>query len=157
MNRKVAALLAAALVTVSDAVISSEASSPPAPSEPRCTWMDVATKWNVNPYMLYAIAKTESNLNPKAINRNTNGSEDVGMMQINSWWYPKLAKFGIERHHLFDPCVSLDVAGWILSQNMTQHGNTWTAVGAYNAVSPDKRVRYAKKILKNLPKEAFQQ
>lgn len=124
--------------------------------EAACTWETAARKWKVNPYMLYAIAKTESNLNPRAINRsNNNGSEDVGMMQINSFWYPKLAKFGITREHLFDPCVSLDVAGWILSQNMQRHGNTWTAVGAYNAASSDKRIAYAKKVLKNLPHQAF--
>lgn len=124
--------------------------------EAACTWETVARKWKVNPYMLYAIAKTESNLNPRAINRsNKNGSEDVGMMQINSFWYPKLAKFGITREHLFDACVSLDVAGWILSQNMERHGNTWTAVGAYNAASSDKRIAYAKKVLKNLPPQAF--
>lgn len=123
---------------------------------PQCTWESVGRKWSVNPYMLYAIAKTESGLNPRAINRsNRNGSEDVGMMQINSFWLPKLEKFGISRSHLFHPCVSLDVAGWILSQNMQRHGNTWTAVGAYNAASPEKRVAYARKVLKNLPPEAL--
>ncbi|MCK9987518.1 MAG: hypothetical protein AzoDbin1_03990 [Azoarcus sp.] len=139
---------------------SAAASEPPAArstGEAACTWESVARKWKVNPYMLYAIAKTESNLNPRAINRaNTNGSEDVGMMQINSFWFPKLAKLGIKREHLFDPCVSLDVAGWILSQNMDRHGNTWTAVGAYNAASPDKRIAYAKKVLRNLPRQAFE-
>lgn len=116
-----------------------------------CTWESVARKWNVNPHVLYAIAKTESSLNPHAINRsNANGTEDIGLMQINSWWLPRLAKMGVTRGDLFKPCVSLDVAGWILSQNMARHGNTWKAIGAYNAVTPSKQQRYAEKVFKNL-------
>lgn len=109
-------------------------------------------RWGVSPFILYSIAKTESSLNPKAINKaNKNGSEDVGMMQINSFWYPTLAKYGISRQHLFNPCVSLEVAGWILSQNMDRHGNTWKAIGAYNAVTPSKQQKYASKVFQNLP------
>lgn len=120
-----------------------------------CTWESVGRKWGVNPYILFSIAKTESGLNPRAVNKsNANGSEDVGMMQINSFWFPKLAKFGIAREHLFDPCVSLDVAGWILSQNMERHGNTWKAIGAYNAVTPSKQQVYAEKVFRNLPHQA---
>lgn len=136
-------------------------SDPPAQHQflrPRssCTWEGVAARWGVNPHILYAIAKTESNLNPRAINRaNNNGSEDVGMMQINSFWFPILARKGISREDLFDACVSLDVGAWILSQNMERHGNTWKAIGAYNAVTPSKQQVYADKVFRNLPQEAL--
>lgn len=121
-----------------------------------CTWEGVAARWGVNPHILYAIAKTESNFNPRAINRaNNNGSEDVGMMQINSFWFPILARKGISREDLFDACVSLDIGAWVLSQNMERHGNTWKAIGAYNAVTPSKQQVYADKVFRNLPSEAL--
>lgn len=118
-----------------------------------CSWEEIGEKYYVNPSVLYAIAVTESSLNPNAVNRaNKNGTEDVGMMQINSWWFPKLKRdFGISRQDLFDPCVSLDVGAWVLADNMRRLGNTWNAIGAYNAVTPSKRRTYAERVYANLP------
>jgi soluble lytic murein transglycosylase-like protein len=114
-------------------------------------WEQAAERHRVNPYLLYAIAKTESSLNPAAINRNKNGSYDVGLMQINSSWFPTLRKYGLEEKQLYDPCTSIHVGAWILSQNMQRLGNSWNAVGAYNSSKPDLRLKYALKIYKNLP------
>ena len=121
----------------------------------RCSWEGVAQKYSVNHFLLYSIAKTESNLNPVAIGRNSNGSYDIGLMQINSSWLPKLRQYGITEEHLLDPCVSREVGAWILRDNMSRLGNSWDAVGAYNARNKDKRLVYAKKILHNLPPQAF--
>ncbi|WP_229632083.1 lytic transglycosylase domain-containing protein [Pseudoduganella violaceinigra] len=118
-------------------------------------WEEAAQWYRVNPYLLYAIAKTESGLNPAAINRNKNGSYDIGLMQINSSWLPTLRKHGVQEKDLYDPCTSIQVGAWILSQNMQRMGVTWEAVGAYNAVSPEKRIKYAKKVQKNLPEAAL--
>lgn len=123
---------------------------------PRCTWESVAKKYAVNPYMLYAIATTESGLRPNIVSAaNSNGSYDIGLMQINSSWLPKLKGFGITEESLLkDSCTNLEVGAWILADNMQRHGNTWTAVGAYNAKTESKRIAYAKKVLNNLPKGA---
>lgn len=119
---------------------------------PVCTWESVGAKYNIHPALLYAIAKTESGLRPNATGpRNANGTYDIGMMQINSSWLPTLAKHGITERHLYDPCVSLDVGAWVLAQNMSKLGNSWNAVGAYNAVTPSKRVTYAQKVYRNIP------
>jgi soluble lytic murein transglycosylase-like protein len=114
-------------------------------------WEDAANKYGINAYLLYAIAKTESNLNPRAINRNKNGSVDIGMMQINSSWLPTLSKYGLTETSLYDACTSIHVGAWILAQNIRRYGNTWTAVGAYNARSSELRLRYAMKVYRNLP------
>jgi len=119
----------------------------------RACWHDVASWYGVNVHLLYAIAKTESNLNPNAMNRNKNGSYDIGMMQINSSWLPTLRKHGISEEQLKDPCISLQVGAWILAQNMARMGTTWEAVGAYNARTPALRIKYAHKVYKNLPRE----
>jgi len=113
-------------------------------------WQEVGQKYGIHPYLLYAIAKTESGLNPRALNRNTNGSRDLGLMQINSSWLPKLAKYGITEEQLYEPCVNLEVGAWILADNMRRLGTTWSAVGAYNAVSPHKQLAYAMKVYRNL-------
>jgi soluble lytic murein transglycosylase-like protein len=118
-------------------------------------WQEVGQKYGIHPYLLYAIAKTESGLNPRALNHNANGTRDVGLMQINSSWLPALAKHGITEQQLYEPCVNLDVGAWILADNMRRLGATWTAVGAYNASTPHKQLEYALRVYRNL-EPAFQ-
>ncbi|ALU89605.1 soluble lytic murein transglycosylase protein [Herbaspirillum rubrisubalbicans M1] len=120
-------------------------------------WEQVANWYGVNVHLLYAIAKTESNLNPLARNQNKNGSYDIGLMQINSAWLPTLKKYGIDESRLRDPCVNLQVGAWILSQNMQKMGPTWEAVGAYNARNPKLRIEYARRVYRNIPTEALVQ
>lgn len=114
-------------------------------------WDQAAVRYGVNPHLLYAIAKTESGMNPSAINRNENGSVDLGLMQINSIWFPTLRRHGIDEKALLDPCTSIHVGAWILAQNLRRMGNTWEAVGAYNAGKFDLRMKYALKVYKNIP------
>jgi soluble lytic murein transglycosylase-like protein len=107
--------------------------------------------------LILAIAETESGFNPKAVRQpyaagNRDGSVDFGLMQINSSWLPKLAKYGIAMHDLFNPCINADVGGWILGQNIARMGYNWNAVGAYNAVSLDKRVIYASRVSSKMGK-----
>jgi len=128
-----------------------------ASSQARACWHDVASWYGINVHLLYAIAKTESNLNPNAMNRNKNGSYDIGLMQINSSWLPTLRKHGVSEDKLKDPCVNLQVGAWILAQNMQRMGVTCEAVGAYNARNPQLRIRYAQKVYKNIPREILEQ
>ena len=109
-------------------------------------WLETAALYKIDPYLLFAIAMVESGLNPTAININPNGSMDYGMMQINSSWYPKLAKMGITKESLADGCVSIQVGAWVLAWNFYNIGHKWEAVGAYNANSYAKRYAYAKKV-----------
>lgn len=119
-------------------------------------WEEAAARYGVNAHLLYAIARTESNLNPRALNRNKNGSVDVGLMQINSRWFPMLRKYGVSEEQLLDPCTSIHVGAWVLAQNMQRMGNSWEAVGAYNARDPVLRQRYAGKVYRNIPPAARQ-
>ena len=114
-------------------------------------WDDAAQRYQVSSALLYAIARTESGLNPLAIGRNGNGSRDIGLMQINSSWLPTLAAHGINERDLFEPCTSIEVGAWILAGNVSRLGYTWDAVGAYNARSPALRRAYAEKVRRHLP------
>jgi len=103
-------------------------------------------RYGIAPSLLKAISAVESGSNPDARNRNRNGSEDIGHMQINSRWLGVLASYGIGRNQLFDPCVNTHVGAWILAQNISRLGYGWDAIGAYNARSPEKRAAYARRV-----------
>lgn len=107
---------------------------------------DAASFHHVNVSLMRAIAQVESGTQTHAVNANSNGTVDIGLMQINSSWLPRLAREGISEQSLFDPCTNAYVGAWILSENIRQYGPTWSAIGAYNASSPDKRLAYARKV-----------
>jgi soluble lytic murein transglycosylase-like protein len=111
---------------------------------------DAAQYHRVSVQVVRAIAQQESGMRPYVTSRNSDGSEDIGLFQINSSWLPKLARFGITRQHLFDACVNAYVGTWILASNIKQFGPTWKAVGAYNAVSSNKQLIYANNIYRRL-------
>ncbi|MBG6240754.1 MAG: lytic transglycosylase, partial [Candidatus Symbiopectobacterium sp. Dall1.0] len=78
-------------------------------------------------------------------------SEDVGLMQINSSWFPVLNRMGITRKDLLDnPCQNIYVGAWILARNISSNGVNWESVGAYNAgfknANAPFRLKYAKKV-----------
>ena len=60
---------------------------------------------------------------------------------------PMLARHGLQEQDLFDPCVNVLIAAWILSNNFARLGYNTQGLGAYNAATPWKRERYARQIL----------
>jgi soluble lytic murein transglycosylase-like protein len=120
---------------------------------------EAGAMYGIAPRLLWTISKGESNFNPAAVNHNTNGSYDFGLMQINSSWAPTLRKRGISWEALADPCTNVKVGAWVLAQCVRDYGYTWSAVGCYNSRTPSKRDRYAARIARLLSREqmAFQQ
>jgi len=101
-------------------------------------WVSAGDRYGVDPWLLYSIAHVESSHRPDATNLNEGRAgreptEDVGIMQINSWWLPRLAEYGIGRDTLFDPCINIYVGAWILAQSLQLFEDLWEGVGAYNA------------------------
>lgn len=117
--------------------------------------LQTAEHFQINPLILDAIIKTESAYDANAINVNRNGSVDLGLMQINlEFWLPLISKLGYSRDSLRNPCINIFVGGWILAQEMRRFGNTWQAVGAYNAgpaASKEfRRLQYARRVFANI-------
>ena len=116
-------------------------------AEPLC-FEEAGTQYGINPRILRAIAKVESNYNPRAINWNTNGTYDFGVMQINSIWAGTLGKDRWDS--LGDPCSNIKTGAMILSGCMKKYGYSWEAIGCYNSQTPDKRDKYAMTVFKQL-------
>lgn len=109
------------------------------PSAQADCWGRAGMQYGIDPLLLVAIATVESRLESRAINKNKNGTYDIGLMQVNSVHLPRLAKQGITRGQLFEPCISVMAGAQILSGFIRQHGYGWKAVGAYNAGSAANR------------------
>lgn len=111
---------------------------------------EAGREYGIAPQLLWSIAKGESNLNPYAVNRNTDGSYDYGLMQINSSWAKVL---GRERWaSLGDACTNVKTGAWILRRCIDDYGYGWKAVGCYNSRTPSKRDRYARRIAEIMQK-----
>ena len=117
-------------------------------------WVETASRYDIEPELLQAIAAVESGNRADAINTtNSNGTRDIGLMQINSIHLPRLLKQGITEDRLLsEPCLSVEVGASILAEFIRRFGYKWTAVGSYTVgvgSGPQLealRMRYAEKI-----------
>jgi hypothetical protein len=132
------------------------------PSWVLACWSEASQRYGVPAGLLYAIARTESNLNPQAVNRShlqRTGSYDIGLMQINSGHLRTLSRYGIREPDLYDPCTNLHVGAWLLADSFSRRGVSWDAVGAYNAACSqlkgdaciEARAKYAWRVYQRLP------
>jgi hypothetical protein len=80
---------------------------------------------------------------------NRNGSHDLGPLQINSWWIPKIASITRQparsvRYWLrFDPCFGAEVARWIFLSALDATGDYWSAIGIYHSPTAWRQQRYS--------------
>lgn len=113
-----------------------------APMGAQACWEEAAQRYGISADLLYAIARVESNLNPRAVNRShlqRTRSYDIGLMQINSGHLRTLSRHGIREADLFEPCTNIHVGAWLLADSFSRRGATWDAVGAYNAACSQLR------------------
>lgn len=106
---------------------------------------EAAEKYNLSADLLKAMAWVESRLKTDAINGNSDGSYDYGLMQINSRWHEILGKEVWQR--IDEPCLNVHVGAWILSGCIERYGRVWESVGCYNASGKGKRASYVRKVM----------
>jgi hypothetical protein len=104
--------------------------------------------YGINPMVLRSIAKVESNTDPEAVNKNSNGTYDVGLMQINTIWRPLLG--GERWNYLGDACYNTKTGAWILAMCISKYGYNWKALGCYHSQTPELSEIYAKKVFSQL-------
>lgn len=85
---------------------------------------------------------------------NTNGSADLGVMQVNTIWIQPLARFAdmkaeaVVDHLMHDPCFSIAAAAAIMRLYLTEaHGNLMAAIGYYHSHSPGLGAAYQEKVI----------
>lgn len=125
-----------------------------------------AARFGLDSGLLQSVARVESGMQPGVDNNDheaRTGSRDIGLMQINTVWLPTLRQYGIGLKELRDPCTNIEVGAWILSDLVQRYGNSWTAVGAYNAACTElkgadctrARGSYAWKVWRQRQRVAF--
>jgi len=83
---------------------------------------------------------------------NTNGTHDLGPLQINSWWVPRIARLvgrpepQVRFWLRHDACFNAEVARWIFLSGLRMTGDYWAAVGAYHSPAGWRQRAYAAKV-----------
>jgi|SRR5690625_3948332 len=118
--------------------------------------VDIAEHYEVPYELVQAVAQVESGQkNPGRVGPNKNGTYDLGIMQINTWWLKRTGRYSLtaigitEEELLTNDCTNIAVGVWVLKQNLNQYGNVKAALSAYNTGKPDSSIglAYAKKVI----------
>ena len=115
----------------------------------------VAAFYHLPPRVLPSIQAVEGG-SLGAIHRNGDGSEDLGVMQVNTRWIQPLAEStGIDpmmvRYRLLnDGCFNIAAAGAILRVYLDEaNGQLMTAVGFYHSHTPALNRAYQALVLRS--------
>lgn len=129
--------------------------SPPAvvaqatPSRRACV-LGAAQHYGARPDVILAVMRTEGGRTGH-ISRNTNGTYDMGVMQINSIHLTELAKFGITAQDLiWNECLNIYIGTWFLRSRILERGDLWKGVGDYHSRTPSLNMKYQLKVYKAL-------
>ena len=110
--------------------------------------IQAAEKYQIPPIALLAVAKVEGG-KPGQWVKNTNGTYDVGSMQLNTSYLKTLAKYGITSTHAASAgCFPYEVAAWrIRGHIMKDKGDFWTKIANYHSYTPKYNNIYRSKLL----------
>ena len=105
--------------------------------------------YNVHPLIVYSIIDVEGG-KVGTISENTDGSYDLGIMQINTIHLPDIQRqFGLSWEHVaYHPCINIGIGTWILHQRIKEAGDLWKGVGNYHSKTPSKHRIYMAKFQK---------
>jgi hypothetical protein len=110
---------------------------------------DSASRFGVPLSLMMVVMDTESGrVGAASVNRD--GSRDLGPMQVNTWWIPRLTRMGLteDRTELTeekvrdDGCVNVAVGAWILRSALDEGGGALDALMSYHSRRPERRRIY---------------
>jgi soluble lytic murein transglycosylase-like protein len=107
--------------------------------------------YDVPPAVMLGIMKAEGGTVGQEV-RNSNGTYDLGPMQINTVWVPELAQsWGVtestaKRWIRDDACTNMGVSAWILKNHLIETGNIKQAIAHYHSRTPHYGKKYQKRV-----------
>lgn len=113
----------------------------------------VAHIYGLPPRVLPSIQAVEGG-RPGLARRNTNGTEDLGIMQVNTIWLPVLARYSklseaeVREKLLGQSCYNIAAAGLIMRTYLDETGgDLMRAVGNYHSHTPALNQLYRGKVM----------
>lgn len=123
--------------------------------------MMAAQTYSVPPQVLVGILHVEGGRIGQQV-ANTNGTYDLGPMQINTLWLPTLAKnWKVSEKTAWqwvrdDGCTNVNVSAWILRQNLNAaNGSLAKAVAYYHSRTPSLGSKYKSKVVAVMRKKGL--
>lgn len=115
--------------------------------------MLAAQTYSVPPAVLVGIYQVEGGTVGQAVGPNSNGTYDLGPMQINTVWIPEMAeRWGVSESTAKqwikdDPCTNMGVAAWIFRGHLEETGSLSKAIAHYHSRTPRFGYAYKRKVV----------
>jgi hypothetical protein len=91
------------------------------------------------------------------VSPNTNGTVDIGPIQVNEIWLPEIAAhwnatisdtYKALRDNF---CANVEAGAWILRRCLDEaHSDFWEGVGYYHSHTPEHKTRYLRDVLRQV-------
>lgn len=122
---------------------------PAPPSLIRACTAEAAAFYSLPPLVVMAIVEAEGG-KIGTVSPNTDGSHDLGIMQINTIHLPAIkTRFNLGWEDLaYKPCVNIAIGVWILASRVRETDDLWTGVGNYHSRTPSLHEAYKARVLK---------
>lgn len=120
-----------------------------------------ANTYQVPGAVMIGIMQVEGGRVGQQVGPNTNGTYDLGPMQVNTRWVPQLAaiwKVDRKTAHSWvrdNGCVNVHVAAWILKQKIAETGNLYRGIAHYHSATPGRGYAYANKVIKVMERKGL--
>ncbi|HEX4044695.1 MAG TPA: lytic transglycosylase domain-containing protein [Gammaproteobacteria bacterium] len=112
----------------------------------------VAKQYHVPAVLVLSVLKTENGRNGMS-RINTNGTYDLGVMQVNSVFLSQLKSHGYTLKRLqYSSCENITVATWILSKHIANSKASQIGIGNYHSVTPKLNAVYFNRVKENYKK-----
>lgn len=86
----------------------------------------------------------------EVLRANRDKSFDVGIMQVNRWWFDKM---GFPYEWGFNSCWNINFGAYVLGYELHRaNGDVWVAVGRYHSPNRLNQEKYIAKVAKELGK-----
>ena len=112
-----------------------------------CSIQD-AQRYGLPPAVMLAVAQIEGGRPGLAV-RNTNGTYDLGPMQLNTAWLATLRPYGVDpRWALVGGCYPYQLAAWRIRGHLVRdRGDYWTRVANYHSRTPAQNRPYRAQVI----------